>query len=262
MEGRHYPTGTAPKSFDLYRVHTPVIGAAARAVGRPGQEHEAGDTYDVTAVDAETVRTATVPLQPAGVLGARRWRFTDNTWWSPTIRTVRGIGLSLKGHVNTPPGFPVDAGIEVKTTLAPGLGDPTVDLSLILPWETGSPHGLTVRDVLRDEVTSSGDVADAFLDEVLGFMADYLPDSNPGWEVFIQPDVLEIAPSLGDTGPVWVEASETTVLWVRANSPGQLAMAVHAVDRNDPEQRAVSSVIAIERAADGTITVLYTDADD
>ena len=263
MEGRRYATGTTDVDFDLYRVYSPLIRAAARAVGKPTQRHEAGDTYNAVAVADGTVRTGTVSLQPPGVTAARRWRFTDGDSWSPTVHPVRGIGITLKPHVGTPPAFPVDAAIDLETTIAPGLGDPTVELSLIFPWETGSSHGMTVEDVLLDELAGEADPDEGFLREVLGFTSDYLPGAaSPGWELFIQPNVLDIDPSPNEGAPWWAQASEHTVLWIRASSPGRLAVAVHVVDRSDPDLAAVSTVIAIERAADETITVLYSDADD
>ena len=110
---------------------------------------------------------------------------------------------------------------------------------------------MRIEDVLRDELAGEGDPDEGFLREVLGFTSDYLPGAaSPGWELFIQPNVLDIDPSPNEGAPWWAQASENTVLWVRANSPGRLAVAVHVVDRSDPDPAAVSTVIAIERAAD------------
>ena len=260
MEGRRYTAGT-PASFDMYRVYSPLVAAAARAAGKSPRRHEAGDTYDTEPVDDHTVRTSRIPLQPPGFMATHRWCFTDGEHWSAVIRSVRGIDLRVKLHAATPPGFPVDGGVEVEATLAPGLGDPTVDLSLVLPWETGSPHGMTVSDVLRDELTFGDDVDEALLADTLAFAQDFLPETPlPGWELFIQPDVLELEPGPADSPGWWPAPSARTALWIRAEGPGRLALAVHAAVRDGAGEDAVSSVVAIERAEDHTIAVLYDDA--
>lgn len=111
---------------------------------------------------------------------------------------------------------------------------------------------MNIRDVLQDEL-SSGGVVDAFLDQVLTFASSYLPNSPlPGWEVSVTPDVLEIEPG----------GTANTTLLVRAETPGALAIAVRAIDRNDVRRYGVSTVIVVERDPDGAMSVMFTDDDE
>ena len=92
MEGRRYATGTTDLDFDLYRVYSPLVRAAARAFGKPTQRHEAGDTYHAVAVADGTVRTGTVPSSPPAL---RLLAAGDSLTATPGRRLCTPCGVSV-----------------------------------------------------------------------------------------------------------------------------------------------------------------------
>lgn len=123
MEGRRYDALPLPGSFNLYRVYSPIMRAAARAVGKPPYK-QPGDVYGAVVVGSNTARTEQFPLAP-GFWSTQRWRFTDPSGnWSTLVRTARFSDIRLKGHVDTPPGFPVGLAVDAEVTVPTGLDDP------------------------------------------------------------------------------------------------------------------------------------------
>jgi hypothetical protein len=248
MEGRHY-AGGLPRNFDVYRPYSPLVAACAHAIGRPARKHGVGDRYGAYEVKPGVARSEPLPLATSRVTGAHRWQFTDGTLWSPVLRTVRFARVCVRGGPRVPLG-PASVGAEIEVDVPLGLEDPQVALSVLLPWARGTEGG-TVDDVLREELTDEdGELDEELYAGVLAYAAAYLnAEPSAGWEVSIHPGRLEVEPGLTESAP----------LYVTAPGPGAIAVAVLAVNLEDPEQRAVSDVVLIDRDQDGSLAVLYGD---
>jgi hypothetical protein len=247
MEGRGYTSGL-PSHFDVYRVDSPFVGACKRMIGKSARKHEPGDTFLAKRVASGIARSEAFPLEVRGRLTAHRWQFTDGNLWSYVIRTVRfaDITIGAQGGIALPP---VSAGIDVKTAIPPELSDPTIELSLILPWPNDE-SGLTVRDILRDELANGdGHVDEDELSSVLSVADNDLLDELD-WSLSLEPGQLVIEPG----------EPQTATLMIDANEPGRLALAVAATNINNRKERSVSEIVVVEVDEDGTSSLLYTES--
>ena len=236
----------------MHRTFSPIVKAARWIAKRKPTRHEPGDTWEAIPISHTAARSELFPLQTSRVTGAHRWLFTDRTWWSPVLRTVRFADVRIPVKLATPdtPQVPGHAEIGVEVGVPAGLKDPAVTLSVLLPWETEQSGGRTVRHVFEDELTDpSGEVDGTQYEELLAYAREYLPDEPQGWDFRVEPDTLEVEPGSG----------ESASLRIDAGAPIGIAFAVQAINVENAEEFAVSDVLVVACDEDGTMSVLYAD---
>lgn len=250
MEGRRFDVAM-PGRFDLLRLYSPSIAAAARALGRAPWKHLEGDTWDAKPIGAHSVRTDALPLKATRFTGTHRWRFADPSTGlsSPVVRTARFIDVRIRGLVGPPATLPVEAKIGVEATVPTSLGDPTVALALLLPWGTAASRGVTLRDVVREELTSDpGELEGELYETVMSDIGRYMPKQPPdGWISEPSPRVLEVKPGRPRRAKVSIALPVET----------GVALAVAATDLENEKRRGVSDVVVLERGVDGSYALLY-----
>lgn len=268
MEGRHY-AAAPPKEFDLYHVYSPVVATIMRVRKRYPGVHYDGDTWDATQIDSTTSITDALPLRASRFTGSHRWKFTDRTLWSPVVRTVRFMDLSIRGKAGTPRDFPVNAELEVKVTVPIAGENAKADLSVVLPrgelsanppggalTNEPAPGEVTVQDLVLMEVHDDFDwVSDGSEEdeEILGALDSLLPVESPvGWAFDIDSGTLEVGPG----------TSQTASLRINAAEPGAIALAVRADDRSSDTAPTFSDIVIVELRGDGTMALLYGDEND
>lgn len=256
-EGWGY-TAALPSQFDVYRVDSPFIAAGKRKVfGKDVRKHLPGDTVAAKRVSNGKVRTDPFALSPRNRLAAHRWQFTDGQDnWSSIVRTVRFVDVvaRLPGiKLRTPPGTPVDAKADIKTSVPPDLADPRVRLDLVLPWEIGATD-LTVHDLIADELTEDdGSLDETMMAAIVDQFSEELPrEQTLDWEMWIGNDYVVVEPG----------ESVFSTIEIRGTQPGRLALAVLAVNADDDNDRAASEIVVVDVDEDGTVSLLYADGED
>lgn len=246
-----------PSQFDVYRVDSPFIAAGRRKVlGKETRKLLPGDTVAAKRVSSGKVRTDPFALSPRNRLAAHRWQFTDGQEnWSPIVRTVRFVDVvaRLPGiRLSTPPGTPVDAKADIKTSVPPDLADPRVRLDLVLPWETGATD-LTVHDLIADELTEDdGSIDEAMRAAIVDQFSEELPSAQTlDWEMWIDNDFIVVEPG----------ESVFSTIEIRGRQPGRLALAVLAVNGDDENERAASEIVVVDVDDEGTVSLLYADGE-
>lgn len=252
MEGSPYTA--PPEYFYLWRMFSPVIASASRERGNQGGKHLDGDKDHPEPVEGKPGKVRSRPFA-LGVrfTGTHRWRFTDGSDWSPTIRTVRFAAVRPRAGLRTPAVLPVDAELGVEIEIPAGLKDPTVELSVLRTWPT-SEGAVTVEDILQEEIAGEdGEFDEELYHATLKLLDPYLAKENPqGWEVWIDPDRLEVAPGQAATARLRIHAGE----------PAGVALAISAVDVDDPEAQAHSDVFVVKYDEDRKGSLLYADEAD
>jgi hypothetical protein len=253
MEGIGYGD-RLPSTFSVLRTFSPLVRAGLRKIGRE-TEKDLGDTYPALPLDSIGARSDPVPLQAAGFWHTHRWRFRDNLRnLSPVIRSVRFGAVSVNPSVGAKVA-PMELNAQAfQTTIATCL-DPSLDLYVVHPWVTVPQVG-SVQSFLSpiaDHVGEELEIDPSTLHQTLiSLLGEYLRESSRGWELYIEPQHVNMGE--GD--------SSTVQLRVRPGEPGGLAFAIAAVDSQDSSRSFFSDVMVAESAPGGEVSILYADDDD
>jgi hypothetical protein len=165
-----------------------------------------------------------------------------------TIETDAGLpnfGIGLEG-VELGSAYRVKKTYKVESVV-----DPTLEFSVLVPWQPGDGQGSLqeyLATYLSDLARSLPDptVSGGLLEEALyGLYGDYFLPEQPRAEIYF-PDLSERSLNLPEG------ASATFDLSVRVFGPTAFLFAVQARDLADPENVAVSEISAVWFAEDGT----------
>ncbi len=247
MEGRHY-TAALPRGFDVYRGYSPLVRSVRRKRGQQEWTHDAGDTVAAAPLGASAARSEEFPLHASGFAGTHRWRFSDGTDMSSPVRTVRFAALRFWAALRDPVAGVAEVGVEA--SVPTGLGDPALQLSVILPWSAPGEWE-TVHDVLKEELRDrQGRLDEDLYGGVLDFVAPYLrEEAIDRWKFELDPETLDLEPGSSDRVRLSISAEEV----------GGVAFAVRVVNAQNHEERALSDVVIVECDEAGVTTLLYAD---
>ena len=250
-----------PASFELFRSHNWLVksflksfGIERHAFGNPHPLHTVplyGRPRVLCSVDEIALhRTTDRPL-------AECWQFADHAPFdsppSPQIQVTRSqfqnhLG-SIEGGVEAGPGRVRVGGRVGLVHLRRQPADPVLDV--MVPWSRNEDS--QVQSVLRANADLLKDLQEVIGDPYEGlrdFVQPYLPGTSSGWEVWVEPDQLDLAEG---------EEAEVSIYAVIGDGPGitiALRQRILTIPKTSCIRIPLSSVVSATKSRCTTSTIL------